>query len=312
MDLPAGTHTRRRARAAVAVVAGMAFPCLVACASSPVPGLDPLRYFRAGVAPHREARRVVNHLEGAGYSVRKRIEGETFVALAFARPQDGASAVRIITRRGIAVALDAPTEGRPAAGRVGLRAPRGDHHDLDGDGRPEIAVRLHDARRERTCVAVMRVLQDGRVVEMGLRRDPTPTRCIERLHDVDGNGSLEALMGIRYPELAMGRTPEVFLPLVSEGDEWVVATPPALEGYWNRARARRKRAVERAREDVDIRAGYRLAVEMAALARGRGEPTRAQVRAFDDALRGLVPSEAQARRIERVRRYIEAGWKGEP
>jgi hypothetical protein len=67
-------------------------------------------------------------------------------------------------------------------------------------------------------------------------------------------------------------------------------------------------ALEEARRRVDVEAAYRRAVELAALARERGASTNRQVTAFDEALSGLVLSEAQARGIAAARAHIADGW----
>jgi hypothetical protein len=114
-----------------------------------------------GVDRDAETDAVVREHEAAGRKLTLHLRGQHFSALGFAS-QDGLGAVRVLTGRGIALALDseAGTALTPGASYSLLAAPFTGTHDADGDGFEEVFVqRLSD--RDEPCVLVYRVRDSG-------------------------------------------------------------------------------------------------------------------------------------------------------
>jgi len=142
---------------------------LASCAPSNPP-FDPLDYLAAGVDPAEEADRVALQLGRAGFVVDRRLEGGGAVALAARRRRDGASAVRVVTRRGVVVALDAPDVRHP--GRLAVRLPeaaRFERRELDGYVELPVEV-VSDV----VCTAVVVVDAGGFVRELTRDENPHP------------------------------------------------------------------------------------------------------------------------------------------
>lgn len=277
---------------------------LGACAASP----EPLRledFMRVGVDPNEEAAHVRATLEAAEWVMTTRLEGEGWVALAFARAEE--RAVRVVSRRGVVAALDShELDGLLVRhGRISL-VEREDP-DVDGDGRADIVV----AREEGgvRCLAVLRVDASG---EASAAEDDAEAihsgSCVERLEDIDDDGQLEAMVPLAWPDLAMGdevAAVEVVLT-PRDGDFRAEGLPAA---YLERERGVRLAALEGAQARRDVPAATRLAVELAALAHLSGAVPAAQVRRFDEALSGLVLSEAERDRVAEIRAVISSEWR---
>lgn len=134
------------------------------------PVMDPLDFLAAGVDPVEEADRVALQLGRAGYVVDRRVEGGGAVAIGARRLRDGASAVRLVTRRGVVLGLDAPDARHPE--RVAVRLPEGANflrRELDGYHELPIEVVTH-AR----CIAVLVVDGGGFVRELSRDENPHP------------------------------------------------------------------------------------------------------------------------------------------
>src|SRR5690554_1653384 len=130
---------------------------------------DPLDYLGVGVNPREEAERVAHQLGKAGYVVDRQIEGAGAIALEARRLRDGATAVRIITSRGIALAVDAPDRRHPARRSVGLgERPLFERRPSDGLSLLPIHVQMD----ERLCIAA--ILFDGEGFIRELTRDENP------------------------------------------------------------------------------------------------------------------------------------------
>ena len=247
------------------------------------PSVDESAYLRAGVDPGVEATRLERQYRGFRREVR--IDARTFTALSMV---DGSrSLVRVVTSRGVALAVDAPEEhGRT---RVGLL--EGFPADLDGDGQEEVLVFADDPALDRRCIAIVRI-EDGVAREVRLSLDELDgDACVEQLADVDDDGRAEALVVVRFTELALGTAPRIVVPF--GGTDWARLDRPELR---ERERAARSRAWETWEE------AYRAAVELAALA--DAEP----VGAFDAALEAWAPTPAREAQCERAREVI-AGWE---
>lgn len=283
---------------------------LLAACGAPRATRAPEEYLRVGVDPSGEAEAVARALEDAGFRTAQRVEGHGFVALAFVRESDGRRAIRVITRIGVAVALDShESDGvRVRHGEVRLVEHGAAEHDLDADGRPEVAVaRVEEGGGE--CLAVIRLFPDGRARAARIEAENVaPGSCASALDDVDGDGRLEAIVALEWPALALSASSVPALRVALGADEggWRAAATPAA--FVERERAERRRALSDARERLDVAYASRLGVELAALANVSGATVDAQVRAYDEALAGLVLREDERDRAQAVRAYIAAGW----
>lgn len=156
----------RRAFAALLVVVSCC-----ACASQPrSPFFDDERFLVLGVDPDAEADELARQLEANGFRVLQRLRGRNFSALGVAGADGAAAKVRVVTGRGIALALD-PTTGshaQPAVRYALLAAPSSETHDADGDGFEEVFVQMSSAAAGAApCILVYRVRDSGFV-------DPVP------------------------------------------------------------------------------------------------------------------------------------------
>src|SRR5690606_38914637 len=107
-----------------------------ACGSAAPPPSPEVAFLQVGVDPHEEARAVERSLAEGGFRVRARTEGRTFVALALENEERGETAVRVVTRRGIGLAIDVP--GEQSAQPVGVVMSGSDDADLDRNGLEEV------------------------------------------------------------------------------------------------------------------------------------------------------------------------------
>jgi hypothetical protein len=153
----------RQARIAAAIVISIV---LCACAAQPHgPFFDDEKYLVFGVDPDAEANALVRELQAQGFTVEPRLRGEHFSALGLIRPDLSSAGVRVITARGIALALDhVPPSIFQEEVRYQLRAPPyPDTHDADGDGFEEVFVEITrgSGARARSCIAIYRVRDSG-------------------------------------------------------------------------------------------------------------------------------------------------------
>lgn len=278
------------------------------CAAS-APPPDVLSFLRVGVDPGVEARSLGEALHERGYAV-SYLEGQGFVAVVARRRAPEATALRIVTWRGTMLAIDAPDDGFPHRHSVGLRAPPGDDFDLDGDGHEELVVAVVDLGRGATCLALTRILEDGRVVEV-----PTPApalhpaACVERFQNVLGDARPEALVTARYYELTTDEAPSISFPLVARSPGFAAPSATALRPYLEAERGRRRRALAEAREAGAAELALRLGIELAVLGRFVGDGVAQQLEVLDGAIIGLELTAATQEILAEARRSIRAGWR---
>jgi hypothetical protein len=137
---------------------------LLACTSAPAsPFFGDDRFLVVGVSPDSEADALSSKLATDGLRERTRLRGTTFTALGVDDSQGVPSLVRVITARGIALALD-PVESHPLdrGARYELLAPRSPgQHDADGDGFDELFIVRRTYDRADACLLVYRVQSSG-------------------------------------------------------------------------------------------------------------------------------------------------------
>jgi hypothetical protein len=113
---------------------------------------------------------LATQLRARGYEVRVRMHGRNFSAIDFVDAEGKAGPLRIVTARGIVLALDSgPQHVLDEAGmefRL-LAPPLGRTHDVDSDGLEEIFIEEADLALGAACVRVHRVMNDGRLREVG-------------------------------------------------------------------------------------------------------------------------------------------------
>lgn len=252
-----------------------------------------------GIDPRSEAAAVMTRMEAAGYTLAERIEGRTFVAASFAR-RDGATSVRIVTKAGIALTIDAPRE-ETALRAVGLSAVETRDHDLDGDGFEEVLLTLLDGR-VRGCIGVLRVLPTGRVVEVPIEGVDESDVCLEDVVVVGGRA--EGHVVLREAAFGLEPPPTVTLPIVARGGRWGRAPSSRAETFFEREIRRRDAHLDEARGREDAEVALRIGVELAMLAKERGEDLEAQRARLDEALRGIVLTPELAERHRQVREHF--------
>ena len=261
---------------------------------------------RVGVDPSAEADAIEARLYDGGYRRRVRLDGETHSSLAMEHLETGETAVRIVTKAGLALAVEAPADtNRSAVGILDLGA-----LDLDGDGAEEVAVFAIDPARARRCIAIVRIDERWRAREVPLdTADLGGEPCIEAMDDVDGDGRPEAIVVVRYPELSMGTPPQVALPYAAP--RWTPLPPGAARAFAREQSALRRETLATARQESDVREAYRIGVELAAIARFAGESADAQVHALRSSVEGLTLSSTVELALERVGAFIRRGWRTE-
>jgi len=183
------------------------------------PYFDDDRFLVLGVDPDAEANALVKQFAERGYALGSRHSGRHFTALGFVDADGTPVAVRVVTRRGIGLALD--REPDPVLGEVRfalLPPPRADTHDADSDGFEELFVeRLQRGHR---CIEVHRVRDSGFV-------DPVPVEhplghCPDTVRDVNADGDVELLVTLSPAELGLdGIEGDLQLPLWARSHRFV-------------------------------------------------------------------------------------------
>jgi hypothetical protein len=297
-------------------------------AQTPNPFFADAAYLRFGIDRHAEADALIRERNEQGEVLALRLQGQHFTALGFMNRSGRATRVRILTERGIALALDPDPDTALGQGAryALLAAPLADSHDADGDGFEEVFVERRSP--EATCLQVYRVRDVGFI-------DPVPVSvqlfrrelCANGLSDVDGDGLPELvidteLLGFEaMPKSATHdahdtlepEAPHVRIPMWAREHRYAVyANPGALTRFTTEERARRTGELTQARQGLDLATAYRLAIELAALVHVQRRSAAEQVAAFDEALSGLVLEPQQQRAIDHARQHIFLDWKGSP
>ena len=289
----------------------LAWALTIGCAGRSSSGPDYSAWLRVGVDPIAEADAVLSALERAGYRRSRRLEAPAWSA--FEARRGPLRAIRVITARGVALALDShePDGLVPRHGAISLVEPSSaGAHDVDRDGADEIVIGAEIEGR--TCLLPFRVDAEGAVSPRAPDlRSLGPDVCIEALRDVDGRGDVEAVVVLRAPSLRRAAMPSVEVPLEFdlEGIARVGTTPV---GHLESERARAAEALRVALEAPDPESIYVLAIEAALRARGAGAAVVEQVEAFDRTLARAVIPRAMVADIVRARATVEGGWVTPP
>ncbi len=293
---------RRVARAFVALSLGCGG---LGCAGARPPVPEPESFLLVGVDPGTEATELEHGLGRDGYGHAVRVEGEGWVALAMTR-EDGASVARLVTRRGVVVALDeGPRPLSHARGVLGVEASPPSGTDVDGDGTIDVVLVREES--DRRCLLVIHLGEDGAASPLSLDADDlAPDACLEGFRDVDGNSDPEAIVRVRAYGLARSGIPTVDLPL--ERDEAGVfrREGPATRFVADERRERERRLLV-ARAAPAPEEVYTLAVELALLVQVSGETPERQLEAFDAAMSGVVLTEDLVEAVHRARALIGQG-----
>ncbi len=270
---------------------------------------DDSEYLVAGVEPREEAERVAAHLARAGFEETARAEVGGVIAVAMVRPTDRLHVLRVITPRGVTVALEAAPEASSAETAAAMRGrlaidPRSGA-DLDGDGRVDLLVVRSEPTR--SCWLLLAVTEAREVEALGVdTSDLDAGLCLEDLRDVNDDGTIEAIVGVRAPSLARTRIPRAELPLERDEAGTYRRVPPAV-AFLSRETARLDAALARARAEGDAEACYTLAVERALVLHAAGRSVEAQLAAFDEAVAATVWPEGLGGALDGARLAIAAG-----
>lgn len=272
--------------------------CLVACGPSVVPLEEhvdrELSFLAVGVQPAEEARRVQASLRQRGLRVVRRLDGPNHQAL-WAR-SDSASAVRVITRRGIVVAEDASLDDVLEPSVLQL---------LDaGSSDPAwvVVARLQPGDK-RGCARVFAILADGSAVPQPIAVDSFGDRaCVAHLRR--GEGRLR--VRVAWPTLSAGDVPFVDIPYRLEA-----ARVGAVQPVVRRARPDSNLDwLEDTREGLpcagDMAARQAAGVARAALVALSGEGVQAQLAAYSQCLG--VEAAGWAPLVAMTRDHIARGW----
>lgn len=295
-----------------AVVSFLAMLAMLGCASTqPGPFFQDDRYLRFGVDPNDEAKAVIEGQKARNYVLAQRQLGRHFTALGFMDKQGRSSAVRVLTARGIAIALDhRPATPLEAETRYALlAAPIEGTYDADKDGFEEVFI--EERSEVGPCVQVHRVRDTGAVDRVLVEtRVWAEDVCPRAVIDLDGDAVVELVTEVELSGFSAGSTTlRMPLPLWAAEHRFLARAGTAPQRAWLTAeRTRREAELQRARAKLDVTQSYVLGVELAALEHVAGEEPAAQLAAFDRALRGLVLSPREAAATLTARNRIYATW----
>lgn len=269
------------------------------------PAYDPLSYLAVGVDPIAEADHEERALHANGFAVTNRVDGRTFVALGAYAPRSQATAVRIITGRGIAMGIDAPMRDRPTWRRVQLIEPHSGR-DLDGDGEADVVVRVTDAARPAPCFVVVRVRDEGDAFEVPIdARAFGPHACPEEIVDVEGDGSIEFLVGYRPWIVRDAPTPTLPIPFAGRAGSFEPASEAVLQLLARSLVPERAEDRNLARAEGDVREVVRLSLEIAWLDGHRGRPIDVRRAELAEAIAGLTLDAATTELVRLANEHFE-------
>ncbi len=179
---------------------------VLGCSSAPPgPYFNDDKYLRFGVDTNEEANAVIESQKQRNLQLAQRLLGKHFTALGFMDKSGRSRAVRILTVRGVGVALDSrpETATEPPKSYAVIAPPIKDTHDADHDGFEEVFVEERTSKD--SCLRVYRVRDVGFVdpviVETQIfGREICPRSAV----DLDGDGVVEL-----WSEVELGGFPIV-------------------------------------------------------------------------------------------------------
>jgi hypothetical protein len=286
---------------------------MIGCASTPPgPVFRDDNYLRFGVDPNTEANAVIESQKERDYRLAQRLVGRHFTALGFMDKGGRSRAVRILTMRGIGVALDSRPQSpiEPATTYALVAPPIKDTHDADQDGFEEVFV--EEQTQGSACLRVFRVRDVGSIDPVVVESQVLGQEiCPNAAIDLDGDGIIELsteLELVGFPS-AGGSVPNLLLPLWADKHRFVARPGPGPQRAWvAQQRASREVELQRARVRLDVASCYVLGIELAALAYLERSDPATQLAAFDRALHGLVLTQAQAAASASARARIFTDW----
>jgi hypothetical protein len=232
------------------------------------------------------------------------LRGDGYAALAAVSLDHSKSAVRIITRRGVVVGEDADSEDWFAFAQVALLPAL-----PPVAGQPLIGLLKTARGRSDGCVALYRLFEDGRALQVSMRVERFGSRaCVIELR-AGGEGRFAAHIG--WPDLATLGSPwlEVALEFEKPRAGRAEAPSPALrlvEDDWlDRESARMAPAPP---VSAPFSARHALGIARAALALAAGRSTDQQLAAYRAALARVPPASPEAEIIGATSAHIERGW----
>ena len=236
--------------------------CLAGCGATSEAVVDEESYMVVGVEPRAAIDESTRALAEHGLDLERRVDAEQFSAASYLDRASGRSAIRVATRRGTALALDA----RADDGALLALDPR-TGEDLTGDANADVVVLRTEA--ERVCLALAEVDTDGI-----LRPVPTelrwlePSLCLNELVDFDHDHRVDAVVRVPFRELGEP-APTLAVPLMLDDRP---AFAPGLwpEGYAQAEVSRRDAALDVATERGDAATATRTAIELALMIALRG------------------------------------------
>lgn len=266
---------------------------------------DPLEFLSVGVEPIAEAEREEQALVAHGFTVTERVDGRTFVALGAVARRTQATAVRIITTRGIAMGIDTPLIDRPTWQSVRLLEGESGR-DLDGDGEIEVVVRIDDSLRPAPCLVVVRVRERGDAFEVPIDARAFGDRaCPEETTDVERDGTIELVVGYRPYVVRDASIPTMPVVFAGHSGAYEPASAATMQTHADRVVPQRIEARNHARAERDAREVVRLSLEIAWLDGKRGLGIDARRAAFAEAIAGLELDEPTIALVEFANEHFE-------
>lgn len=245
-----------------------------------------------------------------GYQLDARLVGERVVALGFVDAQGVSRGIRVVTARGLVLALDAVPKG-PLADRQEyyLHVPTMfETLDVDQDGFEEIWVR-EVGRAGGDCLRGYRVQPNGQVelVPLALERFGAGS-CVRGLGDRDDNGVVELELHFVVDSLPLSQWPEVQVLLFPDGAHgFGVEGPEALTaahyGGQVAERTTNLAAFTAAQNGPEV---YRVAAELALLAHLSGQSEEAQRKQLEEQFKGLQARDTALEAA--IMAHVAEGW----
>jgi hypothetical protein len=267
---------------------------LSACGASAEPA-DPLDRVSFGIDMHDEAREVERATEREGYALDVRLDSRAFVAFD-ARNSARESRVRVVTSRGLVVAVDAGP-AMPLERAELYNVPR-------TPDSPELIVRVREAGHAYDCYRIFVIDGEGRSHELRVR-EVGLDQCVRRVEDIDGDGALEAIGAEPLPSPSPLVPPaRVPVPLAAREGALVVADGRGSADILERLAQEERLALLDARARNDARQALRLGLVLGRIAHHGGASPEECARVFDAAVDALVFTDVENDARQSFREFV--------